>query len=132
MSEESDGRREPLQLPNGEVVTPEDVFLYENYPYRVQFPDRDEFADENPDYEFFLSPLYWGGGEMDIPFRDREALVEQWGSESRGTLTELEWEQWLREARHDDRFGDEELDALARELPVSRGLVARIRDVLRF
>jgi hypothetical protein len=137
MPERSDKGRETIELPNGEVVTPEDVFLYENYPYRVQFPDRDgsaaeEPGAENPDYEFELSPLYWGGTELDIPFRDREALVEQWGSESRGTLTEMEWEQWLREARHDDRFGDEELDALARELPVSRGLVARIRDVLRF
>ena len=145
MTEEPDRERRTLELPNGEVVTPEDVFLYENYPYRVQFPDDGTAAGEGGagheenaeseerggDYEFFLSPLFWGGGEMDVPFRDREALVDQWGSESRGTLTEMEWEQWLREARHDDRFGDEELDALARELPVSRGLVARIRDVLR-
>jgi hypothetical protein len=137
MPEESDGDRETLRLPNGEVVTPEDVFLYENYPYRVQFPDdrnapnEGEPVDgETPDYEFHLSPLYWGGIEMDIPFRDREALVEQWGSESRGTLTEMEWEQWLREVRHDDRFGDEELDALARELPVSRGLLDRLRNTL--
>jgi hypothetical protein len=137
MPEESDGDRETLRLPNGEVVTPEDVFLYENYPYRVQFPDdRNAPGDGKPadgetsDYEFYLSPLYWGGGEMDIPFRDREALVEQWGSESRGTLTEMEWEQWLREVRHDDRFGDEELDALARELPVSRGLLDRLRNTL--
>ena len=130
-TQSSDQQRETLELPNGEVVTPEDVFLYENYPYRVQFPDGEEIeGDDDPEFE--LSPLYWGGGEMDIPFRDRKALVEQWGSESRGTLTELEWEQWLREARHDDRFGDEELDALARELPVSRGLVARLRDALRF
>jgi hypothetical protein len=130
MPERSDERREALELPNGEVVTPEDVFLYENYPYRVQFPDDEAATDFDPEIE--LSPLYWGGGEMDIPFRDREALVEQWGLESRGTLTEMEWEQWLCEARHDDRFGKEELDALARELPVSRGLVARLRDALRF
>ena len=116
-----------LTLPNGETVTPEEVFLYNNYPYRVQFPDDD------PDVAFQLSPLHWGGGEMDIPFRNREALVEQWGSESRGTLTPEEWEQWLCEARHDDRFGDDELDALARELPVSGGgLVARIRRAFGF
>jgi hypothetical protein len=115
-----------LTLPNGESVTPEEVFLYNDYPYRVRFPDGDA------DYEFELSPLYWGGGEMDIPFRDREALIEQWGPDSRGTLTDEEWEAWLREARHDDRFGDDELDALARELSVSGGggLVGRLRDAL--
>jgi len=117
-----------LELPNGETVTPEDVFLYENYPYRVQFPEDADHEREDADHEFELSPLYWGGGEMDVPFRDREALVEQWGSESRGTMTAEEWESWLVEARHDDRFGDEELDAVARELPISGGsLVARIR-----
>ena len=115
-----------LELPNGDVVTPDDVFLYENYPYRVQSPDPDA------EHEFELSPLYWGGGEMDVPFRDREALVEQWGPESRGILTDVEWEQWLREARHDERFGDDELDALARELPVSRSLFERLRDALLF
>jgi hypothetical protein len=132
-----------LTLPNGERVTTEDVFLYNNYPYRVRFPDREESPDSEPgteeqaddeaDYEFEFSPLYWGGGEMDIPFSDREALVEQWGEESRGTLTDEEWEMWLREAREDDRFGDDELDALARELSVSGGdgLVGRLRDVLR-
>lgn len=118
---------ETLELPNGDVVTPDDVFLYENYPYRVQFPEQ-----EDAEYEFELSPLYWGGGEMDVPFRDREALVEQWGPESRGTLTGVEWEQWLREARYDERFSDDELDALARELPVSRGWLARLRSALRF
>ncbi|MFC7081699.1 hypothetical protein [Halorussus caseinilyticus] len=130
-----------LELPNGETVTPDDVFLYNNYPYRVVFPDEEASAgdeasasDGTPDdaeYEFWLSPLYWGGGEMDIPFRDRETLAEQWGSQSRGTLAAEEWEQWLREARHDDRFDDEELDALARELPGSGGgLVDRIRRTL--
>ncbi|WP_115862509.1 hypothetical protein [Halorussus litoreus] len=131
-----------LELPNGETVTPEDVFLYENYPYRVQFPDDDassagdaSAADASPaedaDYEFELSPLYWGGGEMDVPFRDREALVEQWGPESRGTMTADEWESWLVEARHDDRFGDDELDAVARELPVDDpGLLGRLRRTL--
>lgn len=131
-----------LELPNGDTVTPEDVFLYNNYPYRVKFPDGDSSdesggaANGDPpdgDPEFVLSPLHWGGGEMDIPFREREALVEQWGPESRGTLTAEEWEGWLREVRHDDRFGDDELDALARELPVSGGgPVARLRDALPF
>jgi len=125
-----------LELPNGETVAPDDVFLYNNYPYRVEFPDTEAFADD-ADYEFALSPLYWGGGDMDVPFRDRAALVEQWGPDSRGTLTAEEWEQWLREARHNDRIGDEEIDALARELPVSGGvtasgggLVARLRRAL--
>ena len=119
-----------LELPNGESVTPEDVFLYNGYPYRVQFPDGDASADEDARYEFELSPLYWGGGEMDVPFRDREALVEQWDSESRGILTDHEWKQWLREARHDDRFDDEELDALARELGTTGGFLSRLRDAL--
>ena len=112
-----------LELPNGESVTSDDIFLYNSYPYRVVFPEEGE-------YEFELSPLYWGGGDMDIPFRDREALVEQWGPESRGTLAPSEWDQWLCEARHDDRFGDDELAALARELPTSRGLLARVRRTL--
>jgi len=119
-----------LDLPNGETVTSEDVFLYNNYPYRVRFPDEEARAES--DYEFEFSPLYWGGGEMDIPFRDREALVEQWGEDSRGTMTGEEWDEWLREARGDDRFGDDELDALARELPGSGGggLMDRLRDAL--
>ncbi|WP_134668583.1 hypothetical protein [Halorussus marinus] len=119
-----------LELPNGETVAPDDVFLYNNYPYRVAFPDE-------ADYEFALSPLHWGGGEMDVPFRDRTALVEQWGPDSRGTLSPDEWEQWLEEARHNDRIGDGEVDALARELPVSGGdsardggLVGRLRRAL--
>ncbi|NHN60987.1 MULTISPECIES: hypothetical protein [Halorussus] len=121
-----------LELPNGETVAPDDVFLYNNYPYRVEFPGGDEPPGEDAEYEFWLSPLHWGGGEMDIPFRDREALVEQWGQESRGTLTAEEWDDWLTEARHDGRFGDDELDALARELPTSGGggLMARIRRAL--
>ncbi|WP_276299789.1 hypothetical protein [Halorussus lipolyticus] len=125
-----------LELPNGDVVTPEDVFLYNNYPYRVRFPDAEEDADGTraSEYEFEFSPLYWGGGEMDIPFREREALVEQWGEDSRGTMTADEWGQWLAEARSDDRFGDDELDALARELPgsASGSLVDRLRDALSF
>lgn len=121
---------ETLELPNGETVTSDDVFLYNNYPYRVQFPNSEQSTDEEAEYEFVLSPLYWGGGEMDIPFRDRSALVDQWESDSRGTLTPMEWEQWLLEARHDDRFTTDELDALARELPTDDGLVTRIRRTL--
>lgn len=113
-----------LTLPNGETVTEGDVILHDNYPYRVVFPDDDE-------YELELSPLYWGDSGMDVPFRTRDALVEQWASDSRGTQTRDEWEQWLREARHDDRFGDAELEELARELPTTSGPVARLRRLLR-
>ncbi|WP_135854933.1 hypothetical protein [Halorussus salinus] len=125
-----------LTLPNGDTVTPDDVFLYNDYPYRVAFPDDDPTGPDEESggdaAEFHLSPLYWGGGEMDVPFREREALVEQWGEGSEGLLTEDEWEQWLDEARTDERFDDEELDALRRELPVSGGggVVARIRRAL--
>ncbi|RBI62227.1 hypothetical protein DMJ13_10115 [halophilic archaeon] len=113
-----------LELPNGEVVTEGDVVLYNGYPYRVRFLDDDAYA-------FELAPLFWGDSGMDVPFADREALVDQWGPESRGTLTATEWEEWLREARTDDRFGDDELDALARELPTSDGLLTRLRRALR-
>jgi hypothetical protein len=114
-----------LELPNGETVTPDEVFLYNGYPYRFVPLDHHE-------YEFKLAPLYWGDSDMDVPFPDREALDEQWGAESRGTLAPEEWEAWLREARHDDRFGDDEVDALARELPTpgGDGLVASIRRAL--
>lgn len=111
---------ETLELPNGETVTPGDVFLYNGYPYRFV-----PLADE--EYAFALSPLYWGGGEMDVPFRDRTALVDQWGPDSRGTLADEEWEAWLREARHDDRFDEAELDAIAREVGVRSGLLDRLR-----
>jgi hypothetical protein len=96
-----------LELPNGETVTPEDVFLFNGYPYRFVPGEDDRFA-------FELSPLYWGGGEMDVPFPDREHLAEQWGPESRGTLTEAEWREWLAEARADDRFDEAELAAVER------------------
>ena len=101
---------ETLELPSGDVVTPDDVFLYEGYPYRFVPLDDEEYA-------FELAPLYWGDSELDVPFTGREALVAQWGEESRGTLTEDEWAAWLREARADDRYDDEEIDAIARELP---------------
>jgi hypothetical protein len=112
-----------LELPDGEAVTPDDVFLYGGYPYR--------FRPRNDEYAFDLVPLYWGNSDLDVPFHDREALVDQWDAESRGVLTDEEWEHWLAAAREDDRFGHEELDALARELPVdapdqSAGLLARL------
>ncbi|WP_262178278.1 hypothetical protein [Haloarcula laminariae] len=99
-----------LELPTGEEVTPEDVFLYNDYPYRLVWLDGDEYA-------FELSPLYWGDSGMDIPFHDREALVDQWEPESRGLLTEAEWADWLDDASDDPRFDDDELAALAAELP---------------
>lgn len=120
---------ETLELPNGDEVTPDDVFLYNGYPYRFVPLEDDEDA-------FEFAPLYWGEGGMDVPFRDREALVEQWGAGSEGTMRPAEWERWLREAREDHRFDDEEVDALARELPVdagsgrSAGLLARLRRAL--
>lgn len=115
---------ETLELPNGEEVTPEDVFLYNGYPYRYV-----PVSDDR--YDFKLSPLYWGGGDMDVPFRDADALAEQWGDDSRGLLSPEEWRRWLSEARHDERFGEAELDALAEELPTGdRGVVAALRDRL--
>jgi hypothetical protein len=111
---------ETLTLPNGETVTPEDVFLFDGYPYRF-VPAEDGF---------YLSPLYWGGGEMDVPFASEAELADRWEGDSRGTLRDEEWRAWLREARHDDRFSDEELDHVARELGLERGLLARIRGLL--
>jgi len=112
---------ETLTLPNGETVTPSDVFLFENYPYRFQPVPGDGAA-------FELSPLYWGGGQMDVPFADREALAAQWGEDSAGTLTDAEWEAWLAEARADDRFEDEELDAVAAELGLAEDPAAPAAD----
>jgi hypothetical protein len=122
---------ERLELPNGDVVTPGEVFLYEGYPYR--------FVPRSDDrYEFVLSPLYWGESELDVPFSGRDALVDQWSEESRGTLSPEEWAAWIEQARGDDRFDDTEIDALARELPVDGppggdddgGLLARLRRLL--
>ena len=101
---------ETLELPNGDEVTSEDVFLYNDYPYRLVWLD-------GGDHAFELSPLYWGDSGMDIPFRDREALVDQWEPESRGLLSESEWAGWLDDAGDDPRFDDEELAELAAELP---------------
>ena len=99
-----------LALPNGDRVTPEDVFLYNNYPYRLVWFDDDTHA-------FELSPLYWGDSGMDIPFRDREALVDQWDADSEGVLTPAEWATWLDEATQDPRFDEAEIRELAAELP---------------
>jgi hypothetical protein len=114
---------ETLELPTGETVTPEEPFLFEGYPYRFR-PDEGE--------AFSLSPLYWGGGEMDLRFEGRRKLVERWADDpdSRGILTDAEWRDWLRDARDDDRFGAEELDAVERELGLARGPVGRLRRLL--
>ena len=64
---------------------------------------------------------------MDVPFEDHDELVEQWGGESRGVLTDEEWRDWLIEARADDRFGDDELDAVERELFDGGGLLGRVK-----
>ncbi|WP_121822907.1 hypothetical protein [Halostella salina] len=114
---------ETLELPTGETVTPEDVFLFGGYPYR--------FRPGDDDAAFYLSPLYWGGGEMDIPFDDRDQLVDQWGEDGRaeGPLSESEWADWLVEARAQEQFDADELDAIAREVGVDRG--GPIRRLLR-
>ncbi|WP_255151282.1 hypothetical protein [Halorarius halobius] len=115
---------ETLELPTGEEVTPEDAFLFGGYPYRFVPREGEGFA---------LSPLYWGGGDMDVPFPNREALVAEWGAdgEARGPMSDEAWRAWVAEARADDRFGDEELDAVARELGIEeRSLLGRLRDRL--
>ncbi|WP_255198711.1 hypothetical protein [Halorarius litoreus] len=123
---------ETLELPTDETVTPDDVFLFGGYPYRF-VPGEGE--------GFTLSPLYWGGGDMDIPFRDREELAFRWGDDgdASGPMTDEAWREWLAERRDDDRFDEAELDALARELGVAEdgghdgddnGLVGRLRDRL--
>ncbi|MBV0901549.1 hypothetical protein [Haloarcula salina] len=101
---------ETLELPNGDVVSPDDVFNYNDYPYRLVWLDGDA-------HDFAFSPLYWGDSGMDIPFRDREALVDQWEVDAEGLLTPAEWEDWLDEAASDPRFSDEEVAGLADELP---------------
>lgn len=117
---------ETLDLPNGETVTPGDVILYNDYPYRFSPVEEEAVA-------FELVPLYWGDSELDIPFRSHADFADQWEEGSRGTLTPEEWDDWLIEKRHDDRFGDEELDALRAELPAPDrpdGIVASIRRTL--
>jgi hypothetical protein len=98
-----------LELPTGDAVAEGEVFLYNDYPYRLRWLD-------DPDYDFLFSPLFWGDSGMDIPFRDREALVDQW--ESGGVRSPEGWERWLDRVADDERFGDEEVTALAAELPV--------------
>lgn len=118
---------ETLELPTGETVTPEDVFLFGGYPYRFV---------PGEGAGFVLSPLYWGGGDMDVPFRDREDLANRWGAdgETRGPMSDDEWAAWLDEARADDRFGDDELDAIARELGLeddeNESVLGRLRNRL--
>lgn len=118
-----------LQLPTGETVGTDEVFEFNGYPYRFRPLDHAEYA-------FALSPLVWGGGDMDVPFEDRAELREQWGPESRGVRSEEEWRDWLIEARSDDRFGDDELDAVERELfggdgsAESDGFLGRVRRAL--
>lgn len=126
---------ETLELPNGDVVDTEEAFLFNDYPYRFVPLDHEE-------YDFLLSPLYWGDSGMDVPFADRDELASQWGPESRGRLTAEEWAGWLDHARDDDRFGDAEVDELAAELPTpasdgdadgdDAGFVARVRRALSF
>ncbi|GGN21434.1 hypothetical protein [Halarchaeum nitratireducens] len=121
-----------LALPTGETVTPEDVFCYGGYPYRFRPLPGDEYA-------FALSPLYWGESDMDVPFPDEAALEARWEG-SRGVLSDDEWRAWLADARDDERFGDDELDAIAVELgladdsdaaPASpASLTDRVRDTL--
>lgn len=100
---------ETLDLPSGETVAAGEMFSFNGYPYRFVPLDHEE-------YEFKLAPLYWGGGDMDVPFEGRDELVEQWGPESRGVLADEAWRDWLTDARTDDRYGDGELDAVEREL----------------
>jgi hypothetical protein len=99
-----------LKLPNGDVVSPDDVFCYNDYPYRLVWLDDDT-------HEFALSPLYWGDSGMDIPFRDREALVDQWEVDSQGRMTAEEWADWLDDATTDPRYSDDEVASLAADLP---------------
>lgn len=115
---------ETLELPTGETVTPDDVFLYGGYPYR--------FRPRDDEYAFELVPLYWGDSDLDVPFPDRASLVDQWDERSRGVLTPAEWEHWLREARADDRFDDAELDALARELPGEHESLSGVSGLLEW
>lgn len=123
-----DGSSPTLALPTDETVEPGAVFCFNGYPYRFRPLD-------HPEYDFALSPLVWGGGDMDVPFADRAELAAQWGPESRGVLTDAEWRDWLVEARADDRFGDDELDAVERELfdggdGGAGGLLGRVRRAL--
>ncbi|MFC7176152.1 hypothetical protein [Halosegnis marinus] len=114
-----------LDLPTGETVTTEDVFHYEGYPYRFR-------PSDDPETAFVLVPLYWGGSGMDVRVPSREAFGAEWSDRSRGVLSDDEWRAWLADAREDDRYGDEELDAVARELGVAAdsGLLARLRRAL--
>ncbi|MGZ0748041.1 hypothetical protein [Haloparvum sp. AD34] len=98
-----------LELPNGDHVTPSDVFLFNDYPYRYVPLDADEYA-------FKLSPLVWGGAGMDVPFDDVAELETQWGPASEGVISESAWRDWLADALADERFDREEVDAIAWEV----------------
>ncbi|MDY6818093.1 MAG: hypothetical protein SVG88_05465 [Halobacteriales archaeon] len=115
---------EDVELPNGDVIEPGDVILYNDYPYRLVSTEATETA-------FILSPLYWGDSALDIPFESRDELVAQWEADSRGLLTEEEWRDWLREARGKEMFTAEELDTIETIVIDSPGLLARIRSLLR-
>jgi hypothetical protein len=116
---------ETLELPTGETVTPEEPFLFEGYPFRFRPVDDDAEG-------FELSPLYWGGGQMDQRFESRAELVDRWADDpdTRGVLTDAEWRTWIEEARDDDRFVAEELDAIERELGLATGPLSRLRSAL--
>lgn len=106
-----------LELPNGDVIEPGDVILFEGYPYR--YVDRDD--------GFVLSPLYWGESDLDLWFESPADLEDRWGPESRGVLAEAEWRAWLDEARSSPTFSDAELESIADEVLPRRGLLGRIR-----
>ncbi|MFB6300456.1 MAG: hypothetical protein ABEH65_09370 [Halobacteriales archaeon] len=113
---------EELELPNGDVIEPGDVILYNGYPYRLMPTEAEGTA-------FILSPLYWGDSALDIPFASRQELVDQWESESRGVLTEAEWRDWLYEARGQGMFTPEELDAIETVVIDTPGLLDRLRSL---
>lgn len=112
-----------LELPTGETVAPDEVFHYQGYPYRFR-------PSDDPDAAFLLVPLYWDGGGLDVPVPSREAFVAEWDDRSRGVLSDEEWREWLDSARSDDRYDDDELDALAAELGLETGPLARLRRAL--
>lgn len=109
-----------LELPNGDVIEPGEVILFEGYAYRyVRTPDAE--------HAFKLVPIHWGESMLDLPFDSADALADRWGPESRGALSASEWEDWLAEARRDPQFDAEELDAIADAVLERPGIVGRLR-----